>query len=101
MRRTRIALTLAVLVLVGLGLRRLLGDASHDDAADAHSGPPHRTIGPDLGEAIGAAKKIRSGKLGIDIDDAAGTVAIAGQVIDALDHTPVPNVEVVFKSPVG
>ncbi len=101
MRRTRIALTLIVLVLVGLGLRRMLSDAAHDDDADAHSGPPHRTIGPDLGEALGAAKKLRSGKIGIAIDDADGTVAITGQVIDVIDHTPVPNVEVVFKSSVG
>lgn len=101
MRRTRIALTLAVLVLAGLGLRRMLGDASHDDDATAHSGPPHRTIGPDLGEALGAAKKVRSGKLGIDPNSPDGTVAITGQVIDLLDHTPVSNVEVVFKSPQG
>ena len=74
---------------------------AHDDDAAAHSGTPHRTIGPDLGEAIGAAKKLRSGHLGIDFSDSDGTVAIAGQVIDMVNHAPVPNVEVVFKSPQG
>ena len=101
MRRTRIVLAAAVLVLLGLGLRRLVGDASGDDEAAAHSAPPHRTIGPDLGEALGAAKRVRSGKLGIAPNTPDGTVAVTGQVIDVGDHSPVPNVEVVFKSALG
>ena len=100
MRRTRIVLAAAVLVLVGLGVRRLVSDAGDDDAV-AHSTPPHRTIGPDLGEALGAAKRVRSGKLGVDPNAPDGTIAITGQVIDVGDHSPVANVEVVFKSALG
>ncbi len=97
MRRSRwLILALAAALIAALWTHHAL-TPGHETAVGSDVAP-HRTIGPDFAEALAGHK--RSAKLGIGpgADDG---VDLSGSVIDLGDHSPVGNVEVVFRSALG
>jgi protocatechuate 3,4-dioxygenase beta subunit len=110
-RRTRFLLAgvaLAAAVVLGLvsgGVPvRVAPDGtiarSSDAPADSSSSVRARTVDPAFGNALAQAR--RSGKLAFGGGEVeGGEVTISGTVVDARTGTPVPSVEVVFRSERG
>jgi len=100
MRRSRLILGVAVIGVLGWWLFSRSDNGDDTDSKKAAAGSDR--IATPSPTAAARAKALRSGHAawGINNDDGDG-VTVSGTIIDAQDHKPVGNVEVVFRSALG